>query len=183
MTDKDSVLCTDERTRIQAQRRLHATRPPAAGEAMRVEHEHHQMGAWTYFAAWDVRRAKIFGRCERRGGVAPFQRLVEQVIDQKPYRSAERVFWIMDNGSAHRGQRSDLRLPERWPTIVPVHTPVHDSWLNQVEVYFSIVQRKVLTPNDFPALADLERQLSAFERHYEFVAKPFEWKFTRAEPI
>ena len=58
------------------------------------------------------------------------------VTDQEPYRSAPRVFWIMDNGSSHRGERGDKRIHNKWKTIVPVHTPVHASWLNQVEIYF-----------------------------------------------
>ena len=83
------------------------------------------------------------------------------------------------NGSSHRGEACVLRLREEWPTLVPVHLPVHASWLNQIEVYFSIVQRKVLTPNDFPSLEAVPERLLAFERHYEQVAKPFDWKFTR----
>ena len=100
---------------------------------------------------------------------------------QEPYRSAPRVFWIMDNGSSHRGERGDARLKAKWPTIVPVHTPVHASWLNQVEVYFSIIERKVLTPNDFASLTELEERLIKFQEHYEVAAKPFEWKFTRRD--
>ena len=60
------------------------------------------------------------------------------------------------------------------------HGPVHASWLNQIEIYFSIVQRKVLTPNDFPCLEAVEQRLVDFERYYESIARPFEWKFTRA---
>ena len=100
-------------------------------------------------------------------------------MGQEPYRSAERVFWIMDNGSSHRGAACLHRLSEQWPTIVPVHTPVHASWLNQI--YFSIVQRKVLTPNDFSSLEQLADRLLRFEKHYETVAAPFQWKFTRAD--
>ena len=181
LRENDCVISTDEKTSIQARQRIHAALPPVPGEAMRVEHEYKRMGAWTYLAAWDVRRAKIFGRCEPQGGIAPFARLVRQVMEREPYRSAARVFWIMDNGSSHRGERSDQRLRNQWPTIIPVHTPVHASWLNQVEVYFSVIQRKVLTPNDFASLAELAQRLSAFERHYELVAKPFEWKFTRGD--
>jgi DDE superfamily endonuclease len=100
---------------------------------------------------------------------------------QKPYRNARRVFWILDNGSSHRGEKCIQRLRQRWPTIIPVHTPVHASWLNQVEIYFSVVQRKALTPNHFRSLAELEDRLFRFERHYEEAAQPFEWKFTRAD--
>ena len=140
--DADCVLSTDEKTSIQARRRKHPSLPPASRRSMRVEHEYERGGAVAYLAAWDVRRAHIFGRCEPTTGIVPFERLVAQVMAQEPYRSAPRVFWIMDNGSSHRGQRSHARLTAKWPSIVPVHTPVHASWLNQVEIYFSVIQRR-----------------------------------------
>jgi len=177
----DWVLSTDEKTSIQARRRLHATEPPAPGTAMRVEHEYARMGAWAYLAAWDVRQAKIYGHCERKTGIVPFEHLVDQVMRQEPYRSASRVFWIMDNGSSHRGRRCVERLKKRWPSIIAVHTPIHASWLNQVEIYFSIVQRKALTPNDFRSLTELENHLLRFEEHYQSTARPFHWKFTRSD--
>jgi hypothetical protein len=71
------------------------------------------------------------------------------------------------------------RLRERRRNLRLVHTPVHSSWLNQIEIYFSIVQRKVLTPNDFTDLEEVEHRLAAFERRYEHAARRFEWKFTR----
>jgi len=146
---------------------------------MKVEHEYERKGAWAYLAAWDVHRAKLFGRCETQSGIAPFDRLVAQVMNQEPYRSCRRVFWIMDNGSSHRGERSVQRLQGRYPNVQVVHGPVHASWLNQIEIYFSIIQRKVLTPNDFPNLEAVTDRLERFKRHYEAIAKPFEWKFTR----
>ena len=88
---------------------------------------------------------------------------------------------IVDNGSAHRGQRSVDRLQGAYDNLTLVHTPVHANWLNQAEIYFSIVQRKVLTPNDFPDLDTLEQRLLAFGRRYERIATPFQWKFTRAD--
>jgi len=181
LSSDDCILSADEKTSIQARRRLHPTSPPAPGQPMRIEHEYARQGAWAYLAAWDVRRAKLYGRCEPTTGIAPFERLVDQVMGQEPYRSARRVFWIVDNGSSHRGQRCVNRMTQRWPTILVVHTPVHASWLNQVEVYFSVAQRKALTPNDFPSLAELEDRLFRFQEHYEQVAKPFEWKFTRRD--
>ena len=87
----------------------------------------------------------------------------------------------MDNCSAHRGQKTVDRLRSQWPNVVLVHTPVHASWLNQIEIYFSIVQRKVLTPNDFKSLNELEQRLLAFQR-YEVTASPFQWTFTRKDP-
>jgi hypothetical protein len=163
----DCVISADEKTSIQARRRTHRTIPPAPGQAMRVEHEYVRKGAWAYLAAWDVRRARIHGRCEHATGIEPFSRLVRQVMSQEPYRSAPRVFWIVDNGSSHRGARCQDRLARRWPNLIVVHTPIHASWLNQVEIYFSIVQRKVLTPNDINSLTALEDRLLRFQAHYE----------------
>jgi hypothetical protein len=179
LRDDEFVLSTDEKTSIQARARQHPTLPPQPGVSMRVEHEYRRCGAWAYLAALDVHRAKVFGRCEHKSGIAPFERLVDQVMQQSPYNQARRVFWIMDNGSSHRGARCVTRLQKRFPRLVPVHGPIHASWLNQIEIYFSIVQRKVLTPNDFPSLAAVEERLLAFQTHYEAIAQPFEWKFTR----
>ena len=176
-----SVLCADEKTSIQARHRTHPSLPPTPGRPMYVEHEYARAGAWVYLAAWDVHRAKLFGRCERKTGIAPFERLVAQVMSQEPYRSARRVFWIVDNGSAHRGQKASARLHAKWPNLVLVHTPIHASWLNQIEIYFSIVQRKGLTPNDFTGLAAVRERLLRFQHHDEQMATPFHWTFTRRD--
>jgi hypothetical protein len=177
----DFVISADEKPSIQARRRIAETLPPAAGvpRGQRVEHTYERMGALAYLAAWDVRRGMVFGRSEPKGGIGSFDRLVRQVMTKEPYASARRVFWIVDNGSSHRGQASIDRLESRWPNLILVHTPVHASWLNQIEIYFSIVQRKVLTPNDFSSLAEVARRLNEFERLYNGIADPFGWKFTR----
>jgi DDE superfamily endonuclease len=174
------VISTDEKTSIQARRRIHPSLPCAPTKPMRVEHEYTRCGAWAYLAALDVHRAKVFGRCEATTGIAPFGRLVDQVMSQPPYNTARRVFWVMDNGSSHRGQASVRRLMQAHPRLVPVHGPIHASWLNQIEIYFSIVQRKALTPNDFPNLEAVAERLTNFERYFESITRPFEWKFTRA---
>jgi len=181
LADDEFVLSTDEKTSIQARARCHPTVPPQPVSPMLVEHEYQRCGALAYLAALDVHRAKLFGRCELRTGIQPFERLVDQVMATPPYRDARRVFWIMDNGSSHRGEPSIHRLQEAHPRLVPVHGPVHASWLNQVEIYFSIVQRKVLTPNDFPSLAAVRERLLAFQDYYETIASPFQWSFTRSD--
>lgn len=178
---RDFVISADEKTSIQARARRHTSLAPAPGRAMRVEHEYGRRGALAYLAAWDVQRARVFGRTEPTTGIAPFGRLVDQVMSVEPYASARRVFWVVDNGSSHRGERAAARLRARWPTLHLVHLPVHASWLNQVEIYFSVVQRKVLTPNDFSDLTEVAHRLLAFERRYEETAQPFEWKFTRVD--
>jgi hypothetical protein len=175
----DFVVSADEKTSIQARARIHPTSPPAPGQPMKVEHEYERRGAWAYLAAWDVHRAKVFGRCEHKSGIASFDRLVEQVMTQRPYCQARRVFWIVDNGTSHRGDRSIQRLQGRYPNLRLIHGPVHASWLNQIEIYFSIIQRKVLTPNDCPSLSVVADRLHQFEQHFENMAKPFQWKFSR----
>jgi DDE superfamily endonuclease len=175
------VLSADEKTSIQARCRKARSLPPRPRRPMKIEHEYKRLGAWAYLAALDVHRAKLFGRCESKTGIAAFDRLVDQVMKQRPYRQARRVFWIVDNGSAHRGLPAVRRLQTKYPNLVLVHGPVHASWLNQIEIYFSIVQRKILTPNDFRSLQQLAQRLLAFERHYQTIAKPFQWRFTRKD--
>jgi hypothetical protein len=177
----DYVISADEKTSIQARCRCHPTLPPARARAMRVEHEYDRGGALAYLAAWDVHHARVFGRCEATTGIAPFGRLVEQVMISEPYASAHRVFWVVDNGSSHRGQTSIERLEGQWRNLRLVHLPLHASWLNQVEIYFSVVQRKVLTPNDFLDLDEVADRLLAFQATYAAIATPFEWKFTRSD--
>ena len=172
------VLCADEKTSIQARRRASAGKP-APGRVRRVESDYERHGALAYLAAWDVHRAQVLGLCEPTTGIEPFRRLVDLVMQQEPYRSARRVFWITDNGSSHRGQASARRLAKWYPRAIQVPTPVHASWLNQIEIYFSIVQRKVLAPNELGDLPALQQRLLDFQTHYAQAATPFEWKFTR----
>jgi transposase len=181
LSDDEYVISADEKTQIQARCRCHPTLPTGRARVMRVEHEYDRGGALTYLAAWDVHHARLFGRVEPTTGIAPFGRLVKQVMTLEPYASAKRVFWVVDNGSSHRGQASVKRLEGRWRNLRLIHLPVHASWLNQIEIYFSIVQRKVLTPNDFVDLAEVERRLLGFQHRYEQTAVPFDWRYTKAD--
>ncbi|HYA44010.1 MAG TPA: transposase, partial [Acidimicrobiales bacterium] len=122
---------------------------------------------------------QLFGRSEATTGIEPFGRLVEQVMTSQPYASAERVFWVVDNGSSHRGQASIDRLEGARLNLRLVHLPVHASWLNQVEIVFSIIQRKVVTPNDFTDLDQISGRLADFEDRYNAISEPFDWRFTR----
>jgi hypothetical protein len=177
----DYVISADEKTSIQARIRTHPTLPATAGTAMRIEHEYQRGGALAYLAAWDVHHAKLFGRTETATGIEPFNRLVDHVMRTEPYASARHVYWIVDNGSSHRGRASIERLQSRWPNLRLIHLPIHASWLNQIEIYFSIVQRKVLAPSDFTSLDQVAQRLLAFQHHYEQLATPFQWKFTRTD--
>lgn len=175
------VICADEKPSIQARDRCQPTVSTRPGHPMRVNHDYHRRGALAYLAAYDVHQARVFGRCETSTGIKPFTRLVDQVMSTEPYASAKRVFFIVDNGSSHRGTAAIDRLSARYPNAVMIHTPVHASWLNQVEIYFSIVQRKVLTPNDFPNLAAIEQRLAAFQDCYNRTAEPFRWRYTSVD--
>jgi len=181
LKDDEFVLSADEKTSIQARSRRHVSYPTQPDSPMKIEHEYKRLGAWAYLAALDVHRMKLFGRCEQKSGIASFGRLVDQVMTQPPYRDARQVFWIVDNGSSHRGPKSAARLKEKYTNLVLVHGPIHASWLNQIEIYFSILQRKALTPNDFLSLQALEERILNFQRYYEKIADPFEWKFTRKD--
>lgn len=180
---QDHILSADEKTSIQARLRCHASLPPAPGRPAYIENEYKRGGALQYLAAWDVRRGYVMGRCEARTGIAPFGRLVKQVLAEEPYRSGTRLFWIVDNGSSHRGEAAKKRLRQVDPRIILVHTPVHASWLNQVEIYFSLIQRKVLTPNDFADLEAVRLRLALYEELSNQNPTPFQWKFDRTKLI
>ncbi|MGW7705364.1 IS630 family transposase [Streptomyces sp. NPDC054771] len=180
--EDEYVISSDEKTSIQARCRCHPSLPPPGqARAMRVNHEYQRGGALAYLAAYDVHRAKVIGRCEPKTGIIPFMNLVTQVMTTEPYASARRVFWIVDNGSSHRGQKAIYRLTTAFPNAVMVHTPVHASWPNQIAIFFSIVQRKVVQPNDFPDLTQVRDRLRAFEDRYNATAQPFQWKFTTTD--
>jgi len=175
----DRIISSDEKTSIQARIRCHTTLGPAPGRRRRVEAEYERGGALQYLAAWDVQQGLVMGLCEPKTGIEPFGRLVQQVMERPVYGSADRVFWVVDNGSSHRGEASVKRMSRAYPNAILVHLPVHASWLNQVEVYFSLLQRKVLTPNDSTDLQELELRIRLYEELTNKQPKPFNWRFTK----
>jgi transposase len=177
----DRIVSVDAKPSIQARARCHATAAPGRGRPARVEHEYRRAGALALLAALDVRTGKIFASCPQTTGIAPFMALMGQVMSQEPYASAPRVFVIVDNGSDHRGQAAVGRLAKAYPNAIMIHTPVHASWLNQIEIFFSIVQRKVISPNDFASTTQLAATLLAFTDRYNQTARPFNWKFNAAD--
>ena len=181
LSPNDYVLSSDEKTSIQAREHRHPEQAPGRRRQRRIETEYERKGALQYLATWDVHRGIVMGRCEKRTGIRPFGRLVNQILKCEPYCDADRLFLVVDNGSSHRGQRSVERLRKRDKRIILVHTPVHASWLNQVEIYFSIIQRKVLTPNDFANLQAIKVRLALYEELTNRQPKPFAWRFTRQD--
>jgi transposase len=175
----DYVISADEKSQLQALRRCHPGRPGGPGHVAQVEFEYERGGTLAYMGAYDVHRAHLIGSVADKTGIVPFMGLVEKVMTQEPYASANRVYWVVDNGSSHNGKRSIDRMKAAWPTASLVHLPVHASWLNQIEIVFSIIQRKVVKPADFADLAALGDRLLRFEDRYNETARPFDWRFTR----
>lgn len=182
----DRVISSDEKTSIQARVREDPTLQPGPGRPRRVAAKYKRGGALQYLAAWDVQRGVVIGRCETRTGVEPFGRLVKQVMESPEYRwpggrrdVRGQVFWVVDNGSSHRGEAAAKRMSQTYPNAVLVNTPVNASWLNQVEVYFSLLQRKVLTPADSADLQELELRIRLYEELTNREPRPFDWKFTK----
>jgi transposase len=174
----DYVISADEKSQLQALRRRHPDLAPAPGRVRRVEFEYRRGGTLAYMGAYDVHTARLFGSVAEKTGIVPFMELAERVMTLEPYASARRVYWIVDNGSSHNGQRSIERMQAAWPNARLVHLPIHASWLNQIEVIFSVIQRKVIKPADFSDLAALADRLGRFEDHYNATARPFDWRFS-----
>ena len=181
----DYVISADEKSQLQALARRHPDRPVGAGRARRVEFECRRGGTLAYMGAYDVHYARLMGTVAAKTGIVPFMELAERVMSLEPYASADRVFWVVDNGSSHKGPKSIERmssaLSSAWPNAQLVHLPVHASWLNQIEAVFSVIQRKVIRPADFADLAALQDRLERFEDHYNQTAQPFDWRFTRSD--
>jgi transposase len=177
----DRILSFDAKPSIQARGRIHQTLPAAPGRPVRVEHEYVRHGALALLAGLDIHTGKVFASTPETTGIVPFMDLAGQVMEHPEYKNAPRVFVIVDNGSDHRGQAAISRLREAHPNAVMIHTPVHASWLNQVEIFFSVIQKKVVSPNDFPSLEKLSGTLLAFVDRYNQTAKPFNWKYTAAD--
>ena len=173
----ESLPSADEKS-IQILARCHPSLPTIPGYQQRVEFEYERRGTVAYHAAWDVFRGKVFGQVVSNTCIATFNQLIDRVMTQAPYQSAARVFWIADGGCAHHRNTFPTRLSSMYANAVAVSLPVHASWLNQIELYFSIVQRKVLTPLDVADKATLTKRLLDFQDYYQEVAKPFSWKFT-----
>ena len=125
--------------------------------------------------------ARVIGRCAPTTGIAPFGELVEQVMTTRALRRRGECSGSWTTAPRTTAHASIARMRTAWPTAELVHLPIHASWLNQVEIYFSIVQRKVIKPGDFADLPALTERLLAFQDRYNATAEPFDWHFTRTD--
>ena len=177
----DRILSLDAKPQINARSRLHPTLPAAPGRTVRYEHEYKRKGSLALLAGLDVRTGQVFASTPVTTGIKPFMNLVSQVMARPEYQNAPRVFVIVDNGSDHRGKAATRRLAQAHPNAIMIHTPLHASWLNQIEIFFSVIQKKVVTPNDFGSLGGLSATLLGFVDRYNQTARPFSWKFTASD--
>ncbi len=177
----DRILSFDAKPQINARRRLHRTLPAGRGKRIRYEHEYKREGSLALLTGLDVHTGQVFGSTPVTTGILPFMKLAARVMARPEYTNAPRVFVIAGNGSDHRGQAAIRRLAAAWPNAIMIHTPIHASWLNQVEIFFSVIQKKVVTPNDFGSLDQLSGTLLAFIDRYNQTAKPYSWKYTSAD--
>jgi transposase len=178
--DDEYVISADEKPGIQALRRRGAG-PTRPGHPRHVEFDYRRGGTLAYLAALDVHNARVIGHIDQTTGISPFTALVDKVMTVEPYASAKRVYWLVDNGSSHRGWTAAERLNQAYPNATMIHLPVHASWLNQIEIYFSILSRKALTGESFDNLEALTERILAFEHRYNQTAQPFNWRYTRAD--
>ncbi len=178
---REYVLSFDQKTSIQARQRKHATIASQPGHPQLVEHEYKRQGALNLLACLEVHSGQVWGRCYPRKRRAEVELFVNELFANEPYASAKRIHFILDNGSSQHPNTFPHWMKTHHPKVVLHYLPTHASWLNQIELYFSIVQRKVLTPNDFRDLEYLEQRLMEFQAFYNRKARPFNWKFTRTD--
>ena len=169
----ERVLCFDEMTSIQPRPRSAATRPAAPELSVLIEHEYKRNGALNLFAAFDTRTGEVIGLCRRRKRQFEVIELLEK-IDSKTGQGITRIHVVCDNASTHKGKEVRAWLAAH-PRFAMHFTPVHCSWLNQVEQWFSIIQRKRLNIPNFPDLKKLEERILAFIAEWNAFAHPFSW--------
>lgn len=178
----ECVLSLDEKTSIQPRTRSHPTlaaRP--AGIPVRLEHEYQRKGALNLFAAIDTRTGNVFGICRRRKRQLEFIELLE-TIDREVPSTVTLIHLVCDNVSTHKGKLARAWL-EKHPRFRLHFTPVHCSWMNQIEQWFSILQRKRLAAPNFQDLAVLEEKLLAFIHEWNEHAHPFAWKTSSFDKV
>ena len=170
----EAVLCVDEKTSLQPRTRKSPTLPAAPGPLpVRVEHEYERKGALNLFAAFDTRTGRAYGRTAERKRQVEFIAFLEQ-LDREIPATVKTVHVVLDDLRMHTGKQVKAWLAKH-PRFVFHHPPVHCSWMNQVEQWFSILQRKRLAIVDFTDKSALAERLHAFVSEWNEHAHPFQW--------
>lgn len=173
LASNEAVLSFDEKTSLQPRHRLAPTQPARPGRPMRVEHEYERSGALNLFAAFNTRTGRVYGRCYARKRAVEFIDFLEY-LDRSLAPSIEVIHLLMDNVRMHKS-KAILAWLATHPRFRFHFTPVHCSWLNQVEQWFGVLQRKRFGISDFESLADLEMKILKFIEQYNEHAKPYGW--------
>jgi transposase len=173
LRNDESVLCADEKTSLQPRPRRQATRPAKPALPNRVEHEYRRAGAVNLLAAFDTRTGQVYGQCHARKRQREFIAFLEHLDAEIP-TTIQTIHLVCDNARAHTGKQVQAWLTAHRRFVLHF-TPVHCSWLNQIEQWFSILQRKRLRIVDFVSLADLQATLEQFIAEWNAVAHPFNW--------
>jgi transposase len=181
LTPQEMVLCLDEKTNLQPRPRLALTKPSRPGSPTRLEHEYKRAGALHLFAAFDTRTGYVYAQTARRKRQAEFIPFLNQLHREIP-ASVTRIYLVLDNVSVHKGKQVQTWLAAH-SRFICHFLPVHCSWMNQVEQWFSIVQRKRLRISDFPDLDHLAERLMAFVLEWNQHAHPFNWSTKSATKV
>jgi transposase len=179
------VVCVDEKTSIQAREREQVTQPAVAGEPMHVSPRYKRRGALNLFAGLSVADGQKYGQTHQRKRFVDFQAfLLQVVIPEALRRGVHTLKLILDNGPTHAPKQLERWLQEQvrlngWTlTIEVLWLPTNASWLDQIEIWFSVLQRKLLQPNDFTSLDELAKAIMEFVRCDNQTAKPIHWTYT-----
>ena len=179
------VVCVDEKTSIQARKRPQTPDPAVPGHPVHVSHRYKRKGALNLFAALSVADGKIYGHCRLRKRFVDFQAfLLAVVIPEGLRRGVHTLALILDNGTTHAPKQLERWLKEQiekhgWELSIQVYwLPKNASWLDQIEIWFSILQRKLLQPNHFERLGALRQAILEFIAYHNETAKPIQWSYT-----
>lgn len=169
------VFCVDEKTAIQALDRIDPLLPLSPGRAERHGFEYYRHGTLSLYAALNTRTGEVLGNTVPHHTSDEFVAFLESVVDTQPRRRAIHI--IVDNLSAHKTQKVRTFLATH-PTVRLHYTPTYSSWLNQIELWFSKIERDVIARGIFTSVTDLRRKLMRYIRHYNKTAKPFRWSYS-----
>jgi transposase len=170
-----AVFCVDEKTAIQALDRLDPVLPLSPGRAERHGFEYYRHGTLSLYAALNVKTGTIEGKTVKRHTSAEFVGFLERLVSKANW--AREIHIVLDNLSAHKTQLVDQFLADH-PNVRLHFTPTYSSWLNQVEIWFSKIERDVIARGIFTSVADLRRKLMKYIRAYVKRARPIRWTYT-----
>ncbi len=186
LSENDFVFSGDEKPGLLLRTRCSPTVQPSNGKAGLTEFEYRRHGTATLLALLNIETGHIFHETVAKGGIIPFKALIDKLLEQEQYRKANRLFFVVDNGSSHSRHRFQSRLNEwyprdEYPEMIAIHTPKHASWLNQVELFFSILGRKALRNVECRKRQAMIDHVSRFIETYNENATPFNWRFTSTD--